>query len=229
MKLISKHTNVGLTLMALVLLSISTELSGQNEPVNPYPQLLFPAFTRSVLKMKSGKINSAMLNYNTVDEEMVFYQKGVYMVLDKPGEIDTFYLQNRKFVPVEKAFYEVAVIGPVSIYIQHKSRYAPVGSNTAYGLKSQTLGPTRVLTAQSGNQIRSIELPENVTVSPATVYWVRRNNEMHKFTTERQFLKIFPEKENEIKEFIKNSKLNLKSLEDLIKLGNFCNELVKQI
>jgi hypothetical protein len=212
---------------ALLLLIISTDLSGQTEPAKAYPQLLFPGFTRSIIKMKSGKTSTAFLNYNTVDEEMVFDQKGVYMVLDKPEEIDTVYLQNRKFVPVEKAFWEVLVAGPVSIYIQHKSRYTPVGSNTAYGLKSQTIGPTQVLTAQSGNQIRNIELPDNVTVSPATVDWVRKNNELHKFTTERQFLKIFPEKENEIKEFIKNTKLNFKSREDLIKLGDFCNNMVK--
>jgi hypothetical protein len=227
MRLINKHKNVGLTFLALFLFSISSELSGQTDPAKPFPQLLFPSFTRGVIIFKSGKTNSALLNYNTVDEEMVFNQSGVYMVLEKPEEIDTIFMQNRKFVHIEKAFYEIVINGPVSIYIQHKSRYAPVGSNTAYGLTSQTNGPTGVLTAQSGNQIRSIELPPNVTVSPATVYWVKRNNKMNRFTTERQFLKIFPENENEIKEFIKNSKLDLKSREDLIKLGNFCNSLVR--
>ncbi len=227
MRLIYKGINIGIIFLFLYLFSIPTELSGQTDPDNPFPQLLFPSFTRGIIKMKSGKTNTASLNYNTVDEEMVFDQKGVYMVLDKPEEIDTVYMQNRKFVPVEKAFYEVVVNGPVSLYIQHKSRYAPVGSNTAYGLTSQTLGPTAVSTVRVGNQVRNLELPENVKVSPATVYWVRRNNEMNKFTTERQFLKIFPDKENEIKEFIKNSRLDLKTREDLIKLGNFCNGIVQ--
>jgi hypothetical protein len=211
----------------LYLFSILPELSGQTDIGKPFPQLLFPGFTRSIIKMKTGKTNSALLNYNTVDEEMVFDQKGVYMVLDKPEEIDTVYLQNRKFVPVEKAFYEVVVNGPVSLYIQHKNRYTPVGSNTAYGLTSQTLGPTGVTTVRGGNQVRNLELPDNVKISPATVYWVKRNKEMIRFTTERQFLKLFPDKENELNQFINKNKTDFKNADHVIKLINYCNELIK--
>ncbi|MGC1392564.1 MAG: hypothetical protein WA816_16135 [Bacteroidales bacterium] len=227
MKLIEKRKHPGHAYVLLLIFGISSVLSAQTDSSRPFPQLLFPAFTRSILIMKSGQKNSALLNYNTVDEEMVFKQNGIYLVLEKPEDIDTIFMQNCKFVPVGKVFYEVVVKGPVSLYIQHKSHYVPVGTNTAYGLTSQTNGPAGVLTAQTGNQIRSIELPPNMTVSPTTAYWVKRNNEMNKFTNERQFLKIFPEKEKEIKEFIKNSKLDLKLKEDLIKLGNFCNEQVK--
>ena len=226
-----KHINLlkspGLIFLAILLFSISNVLSGQTEPAKPLPQFLFPTFSRSIIKMKSGKTNTAVLNYNTVDEEMVFDQRGVYMVLDKPEEIDTVIMQNRKFVPVGRAFYEVLVDGPAVFYIENKSHYVPVGSTTAYGLTSQTNGPSAVLTAQAGNQIRSVELPPNVTVSPVNVFWVKSNSGMNKFTNERQLLKIFPGKENEIKEFIKKSKLNIKTREDLIKLGTFCNELVK--
>jgi hypothetical protein len=113
------------------------------------------------------------------------------------------------------------------LFIQHKSRYAPVGSNTAYGLKTQTLGPSSVQSVKVGNQVRQIDLPDNVTISPATVYWVRINGQMNKFTNERQFLKLFPDVEDKLKEFIKKNKIDFKSGEDLIKLGNFCNGLVK--
>jgi hypothetical protein len=224
MKQIQTKRN-GWLFLAFLLIIASAELSGQTQPASPYPQLLLPNFAKSIIKMKSGKMNSALLNYNTVDEEMLFDQKGIYMVLDKPEDIDTVYFLNRKFVPVEKAFYEVIVNGPVSIYIQHKSRYAPVGSATAYGLTSQTNGPTAVSIVRGGNQVRTLELPDNVKVSPATIYWVKRNNEMHKFTSERQFIKIFPEYETEIKDFIKKNKLEISQSEDLFKLGNYCNEL----
>ena len=35
--------------------------------------------------MKSGETKSALLNYNTVDEEMLFEQNGNYMVINKLG------------------------------------------------------------------------------------------------------------------------------------------------
>ena len=206
---------------------LSQVATGQTDPSNPLPQFLFPGFTKSLVKMKDGRDLVATINYNMVDEEMIFDQKGIYMALEKPQEIDTIYLQNRKFVPVDKSFYEVLNKGQITLFIQHKSRYSPVGSTTAYGMTSKTLGPTAVRTIQGGNQVRQLEVPDNVTVSPATVYWVRINGEMNKFTTDRQFMKLFPELEDKLKEFFKNDKIDIKSREDLIKLGNFCNSLNK--
>jgi hypothetical protein len=203
------------------------DLHAQTDQSKPLPQFLFPGFTKSLVKMKDGRQLTAILNYNMVDEEMIFDQKGIYMALEKPQEIDTIFLQNRAFVPVEKAFYEVVATGNVSIYIQHKSRYSPVGSNTAYGLKTQTLGPSSVRTVSVGNQVREIEVPDNVTVSPATVFWVKTGDKMDKFTTERQFLKLFPDLEEKLKEFIKTNRIDIKSREDLIRLGQFCNGLEK--
>jgi hypothetical protein len=115
----------------------------------------------------------------------------------------------------------------VTIFIQHKSRYTQKGTPTAYGMTTKTAGPTKVLSMQVGNQVRQIELPEDVEVSPANVYWLGYKNGMYKFTTEKQFLKIFPEKESKLKEFLKTNKIDIKSREDLIKLGDFCNSLVK--
>ena len=216
-----------LTGFSIVLCFLFADLYGQTESPNPLPQFLFPDFTKSLVKMKDGRQMTANLNYNMVDEEMIFDQKGVFMALDKPQEIDTVYLQNRKFIPVEEAFYEVLSQGMVTIFIQHKSRYSQKGTPTAYGLTTKTAGPTKVLSMQVGNQVRQIELPEDVEVSPATVYWLGYKNGMYKFTTEKQFLKIFPENESKLKEFLKTNKIDIKSREDLIKLGTFCNSLVK--
>jgi len=213
--------------LLIILNLLFFDLLGQTDASNPLPQFLFPVFTKSIVKMKDGRTLTATMNYNMVDEEMIFEQRGVYMALEKPQDVDTVFLQNRKFVPVEKAFYEVLVKSKVILFIQHKSRYTLAGTTTAYGMKSVTLGSTPVMTAQSGNQVRQIDVPDDVTVSPATVYWVMKDNEMHKFNNEKQFLKIFPENEEKLKEYIKSNKLDIKSREDLIKLGDLCNELIK--
>jgi hypothetical protein len=113
------------------------------------------------------------------------------------------------------------------MFIQHKSRYSQKGTPTAYGLTTKTAGPTKVLSMRVGNQVRQVDLPDNVEVTPATVYWAKYNNGMNKFTSEKQLLKLFPDKADKLKEFIKNSKLDIKVREDLIKLGNFCNSLGK--
>jgi hypothetical protein len=227
MKKIINFSNGGSTLIIIIIFLFAIDLSAQTGDANTLPQFLFPKFSKSIVKMKDGNIYTAFINYNMVDEEVIFEQKGKYMALDKPELIDTVFIQNKPFIPFEKSFYEVLVKGPLSFYIQHKCKFVPVGSTTAYGMTSQTLGTTAVRTMQVGNQVRSLDVPENVTISMASVNWVKKNNEMEKFTNERQFLKIFSEKETQLKEYIKKEKLDLKIREDLIKLGNYCNDLVK--
>jgi hypothetical protein len=80
---------------------------------------------------------------------------------------------------------------------------------------------------KSSGQIRTLQMPDNVKVVPETVYWVKIKGEMKKFTTDRQLLKIFQDKEDDLKKFIKESSLDFHNREDLIKIGNYCNEIMK--
>jgi hypothetical protein len=221
-----KITNIRriFTVYILVILIFSAgRLSGQSDNTGPLPQFLFPTFSKGIIKMKDGRTMTAILDYNIVDEEMVFQQGNVYMVVNKPEEIDTILLQNRKFVYVDKAFYEIIVKGRVTLFIQHKGSYTVASTPTAYGMKSPTNAAINITAARAGNQTRQIEPPDNVTVSLAIVYWAKINGEMNKFTSERQFLKLFPEREAELKEFIKRNGADIKTREGLIQVGNFIN------
>jgi hypothetical protein len=176
--------------------------------------------------MKSGISNPAILNYNTVDEEMLFEQNTSYFVINRIEDVDTIFLQNRVFVPMEQALYEVVASGKLSLFIQHKNRLTPMPSKSAYGLTSQVNGPTSVRVVRGGGQIRNLELPPNMELSASTQYWARYDNTMFKFTNEKQFLKIFPENADQIKAFIKKSDLDIKSPSGLRLLGKFCNDLI---
>jgi len=209
------------------------EVQGQKDKDRPLPQFLFPGFTKGVVIMKGGDSFSAFLNYNTVDEKMVTELNGAYRYATRLQDIDTIFLEYRKFVPVEKAFYEVLVSGPATFFLQNKSLYTPNGSPVGYGSNSQSVGPTKYRRYEMGsivyqyNDVVYIDLPPNVTVTPASIFWVRKNNKMEKLTNEKQLLKIFPDKINELKDYFKKNKPDLKERDDLIKLGNYCNELYK--
>ena len=111
----------------LVMMLIPGGLSAQADSLENLPNLLIPKFTTSLVKMKSGEKRRAVLNYNLVDQEMVFMQRGQFFVLDDPHLIDTVYMANRTFVPFEKGFYELAVTGPATLFIQHKAYAESLG------------------------------------------------------------------------------------------------------
>jgi hypothetical protein len=214
------------SVLFVIAMLFSTGASSQTGTSVKLPQFLFPEFSAGKVKLKTGS-QSVSLNYNTIDEEMIFSQRGSYMALTNLSDIDTVIIQARKFVPVGKPFYEVVVSKDIPFFIQHKSKYASEGTATAYGMTSQVNERTNATTMKSAGQIRTLEMPDNVKVVPETIYWVRVNNEMKKFTSERQLLKIFAEKEDDLKKFIKGSSIDISDREDLIKLGVYCNEIVK--
>lgn len=97
------------------------------------------------------------------------------------------------------------------------------GRPAALGTTSQTSGITSVSKLVGENNTYNLKLPENFKVKTYKFYWVRMNKEMHRFLNERQLLKIFPAKENEIKQFINQSDIDINKPGDLLKLANFCS------
>ena len=148
------------------------------------------------------------------------------MELNKPETVDTILLNQAKFVFLENQFYEVLVNAPITLFIQHKSDLSSSEKPSAYGSASQTTASTSVSKIYD-DKAYNLKLPENFKVIPSPVYCVRMKNVMYKFTSERQFLNIFPTKVAEIKNFINQSDINIKKQDDLIKLVTYCNELYR--
>ena len=184
--------------------------------------------------MKDGKIFNTLLNYHMVDERMITELDGVYRYSTNPQLIDTIYLENRVFVPVENVFYEILSGGAVTFLLQNKGKYIPKGSEVGYGQRSRSVEPTQYRRFELSNTLFNfgavayMDLPPNVDITPASVFWVRKNDKLEKFETEKQFLKIFPEYEPELKAFLKKERINIRSREDIIRLGNYCNEILKK-
>jgi hypothetical protein len=224
MKHLNIHTGSKRFIPGIFLLCIVLKANSQTDSTANLPQFLFPHFDSSVVKLKTGVNLAACMNYNTLTEKMTFYKDGSLMDLNKPETIDTIIINNKKFVFLDNAFYEVVLNAPVSLFIQHKSDLKSTGRPAALGTTSQTIGSTSVSKLVGENKSYNLKLPENFKVTPFDVYWVRINNEMHRFLNVRQFLNIFPTKEKELKEFIDQNKIKFNKSGDLIKLGHYCNE-----
>jgi hypothetical protein len=217
-----RHIIAGLLLTAL-----SFPVSAQTDSLVNLPNLLLPKFTKSVVKLKSGKVNTAVLNYNKVDQQMVFLQNKLTLILDEPQLVDTIYMANMVFVPFEKGFYQLAVNAPITLFIQYKSYVETEGYPTLYGAKSQTTAPSYVSQIYSATGAINLKIPQGYKVVDDTQYWIRNTDGMHMFDTKREFLKIFPDKEKELSQYISKYKISFEKYEDVIKLVNYCNEISK--
>jgi len=202
-------------LIDVIFTGISIQLSGQSNQDGSMPQYFFSEFGKSTVIMKNGQIQTTLMNYNIVTEKMVFIKDEKYFDLVNPETVDTVFLNGSRFIPAGKVFYEVLVSGQISLFIQNKGNLMPAGKPAAYGGTSQLSATTQLssITLSSGQY--NLKLPADYIVSSASLLWIRKDNEMFSFETEKQFLKLFPGKEGLIKAFMKENRLKFSRPENL--------------
>ena len=212
--------------LIILVISIPGYVTGQETRTGPKPQYLFTDFSQCKLKMKDNHVKTSVMNYNTVTGCMVFVRDDEYFDLLNPEMVDTIYLNDRLFIPVGNAFYEVLQSGPVSLFIQHKGEVLPPGKPAAYGGTSQTSSSDYATTINLSGGQYNLPLPTDFKVRLATIYWIRKDNEWLDFTTGNQFLKLFPEKKDPLKKFIKENRLKMNNPEHVKKIVDYSVSII---
>jgi len=211
--------------IALIFLFIATVLQAQDDQTKSRSQFLFPEFMSCQVKMKTGIVNHVTANYNTLSEKMVFLKDSTPQDMTVTTFVDTIAFSDRQFVPFKEVFYEVLVNAPVSLFIQHMSNLIDPGQPSGYGGRSNTSAIDRVSIMQSDNHFYNMPIPDKYNIVPSLVFWIRKDHQMFSFLNKRQLLKIFPERANEINEFILRNRLKTDNRDDMIKLIEYYNSL----
>lgn len=213
-------------LLIFILLITAYFSDNQIQAQDDSTHYVLPEFAEGYVKMKDGRTEVALMDYNKLTEEMIFEKEGVLLALDSLEAIDTVYLESRIFVPHQKVFYEVLVRGPVSLFIQHKCNLLAAGNPAGYGGTSETGAARNLSSLTNSGRAYRLKLPNDYNTTDATQLWIRRNEVFYRANTASQIIKVFPEKGKEIKQFIKDHKLDIKNTDDMITLIVKCNEFV---
>jgi hypothetical protein len=224
MKIFKIRNFQSLTMLAIILY-FTGMVSGQTASDGTMPQYLYKDFGKSVILMKGGQIQSALMNYNTITGMMVFEKDDKYYDLINQQLIDTVYLQETRFIPVGKVFYEVLVTGPVVCFIQHNGNLMAPGKQVGYGGTSQVASTDYITNINLSGGQYNLEIPSDFIVRQSAVYWIRKGTEMQSFLNEKQMLKLFPGKADQIKSFIKENHLKIEKPEDLAMIIRFAGSL----
>ena len=101
------------------------------------PQYLFPTFTDAVVFLKSKLEIQTKLNFNTLNEEMLFKSDTTILKLDMPGEIDSLIINELVFIQVENMFYEYIRGTNIKLMKRNKCRWETKGMVVGYGRNSK--------------------------------------------------------------------------------------------
>ncbi|MEP6685040.1 MAG: hypothetical protein ABJA35_17325 [Parafilimonas sp.] len=190
--------------------------------VKQLTQYLFPEFNEGSVLQKSGTVTKTMLNYNTLTQEMIFKQGDQNLALADPASVDTVYLNNRKFVYANNAFYDVALNDTVGLYIQYTSDIISSGAETGFG-KTQTSAVSGITDLKSSGKAYALTLTDEYTIKNKTNYFLKKDGKFIAVNNIKDVKKVFAGKEALIDDYAKKNKVSFKNADDVIKLVQFCN------
>lgn len=181
---------------------------------------LFPEFTKGVVLMKNGTKNFALLNYNSASEEMVFESNGKKSALAKAEieQVDTVFIQNKKFVTLNHKFVELLCRSEYELYCEHQCSVIPPGRPGAFGTTSHTSSATSYSALHSGTAIYELKLPDDYELKPHIYYWIKKNGKLNKFINLKQIINFYDNKEDMIKSYIKTHGVKFNDQESIAQL-----------
>lgn len=180
---------------------------------------LFPEFTQGVVLMKDGIRNDAFLNYNSLTEEMVFDNYGEKRAIGSNELllVDTVFIRDRKFILLNGKFVELVHQSTWHLLVEHKCKVLETGKPAGYGGTSQTSAATSVSSLYSqGRVIYNLKLPDNYQVKPYRIYLLKRNGEIHAFANTRELRKIYKDKKDLYKDYLKINQVDYEDQESII-------------
>lgn len=211
-----------------MLLTVCPPLGAQTgDEVSDMPQLLFPGFSEATVIFKDGRTRKMQMNYNMASGRMVFSESGNILDLQTPELIDTVVMNGSRFVKSGSRFYELLLKAPVSLFLDHKGEIVPAGKPAGYGGTSQVSATTVMSGMSSGSAYYNLKLPAQYVVKTEKVYVLKdKDGSLSNFSTSRQFLKLFPDLETQLQDFIKSNRIRFDDSKGVARLAEYYNSLL---
>lgn len=202
---------------------------GENiqDVVPKYEAFEYPQFQTGVVIFRTGVRSSSRLNYNFLFEEMQFISpKADTLVINNPEEVesvkigkDTYYYTSKRFVKLD------TVIGDLKLGI---AGFFTTVSKKKIGGYGETIEGT-------ADSHLSLVVPTSgkfdLTPNFVTTIVRRRSafisNKFNQFVplTRKNIFSFYPEKEDKLKQYFNNHKVDLSSYSDVIALLTYMSKL----
>ncbi len=183
---------------------------------------LFSDFSDGVILMRSGIKNTLSLNLNTLTEQMVFDSKGQKMAIAKKEMflIDTIYIQERKFVVLNEKFVEALHGSQWSLYKEYRSKLIEKNPS-GYGNSTETASSASMTHMVGNGRLMELEIPDGYEIKSSSFYWLKKNDQLRKISKMKDLKKLYPQKEDLFKKYVKKNKVKYDNLDSLIQLVDY--------
>ncbi|MDR3227713.1 MAG: hypothetical protein LBT56_08605 [Prevotellaceae bacterium] len=200
------------------------------EALPPDTIYIFPEFTQGKIFFKNGIIDSAKFNYNTLLSEMQFLDKNknILSVLN-PQDVSRVIIDNRVFHYIsEKSFAELLVtFKDVNFFKKCRIEYTYTQDKTAaYGQSSSTTAVVNYKNIYANGDEKKLAVYRDIKFKIIDDFFFETDGKFNKANSKKTFIKVFPQCKDEINKYVSAKKVNFKNEQDLIKLTNYCIQII---
>lgn len=187
---------------------------------------LFEKFTDSFIYYRDGRRFNVPLNYNLITRQFIFIDKqddNQKKEFTEPGMIVAIEVDGRTFLPPSEGATEVIQSEP-PFYVSYQAtvkKEKPV----AYGGTTQTASVDSYSQLRGVGQIGGVDGTQKSLASVDKEYKVKVGKRTKRFSNEKQFLKLFPEKKEALLRYMEEKQVDFDNVRQVLDLYNYARGL----
>lgn len=210
-------------LLFAFMLSCLSHLNAQAQ--NRRRVYLFEKYTNGMVLLKNKVRIPTSLNYDTANGNIMYIDNGKEMILEEAQGIDTVYIGTAKFIPSgQHGFLEMVPCKNGIVFIKWDLSKQLRGKKGAYGQIIQGSVDVMDVNAikQQGGAIERNQYIDVYVQQNNNEYWLLRNGKFVKCRNEKSLIKLFPDKMELIKSYIKKHKPEFSKPQQVLDLLDYC-------
>jgi hypothetical protein len=184
--------------------------------------MLFNNYTNGTVLMINKARTEVPLNYDAANYHMMYLQDKKEMILTNNNDVDTIFINSRKFIPAGPLYLEVVSLSNGKIYINWQLKKTERGKAGAYGQATQSSIQVINTNRVNSGGVYENQYTEIYELSNNNEYWLLYNGKYIKCKNMKDVLKRFSQKTDSIKSYIKEHHIDFNSIKDALTLLNYC-------
>jgi hypothetical protein len=189
---------------------------------------LYPHFLKGSVIFNNGKQNDAVLNYNLILGKIQFIKNSKdTLEVTNPGDVRIFVAGADTFL-FNKVYYRMLLITPKIMLACHQyTKVLEVRKEAGYGVSNSTMAVDSYssVLANDNSGLHKLKTSAETIFSIRTEYFFKTAMNEYEAASQKNLIKMFPGKGDNIKKFIKNNDLSFKKAADLQLLTRYINSL----
>ena len=215
-------------LIYILLISLTATISGLSAQEGK-SEYLFNGFQQGLIYYKDGRVFSVKVNYNLARNAFMFIDENDnnnIKLFAEPDMVRTLKIGNRIFQLAPRGLAQEHLGQEPYLSVTFRGRSRPQGKQVGYGGRSETASVDSYSSIQSSGHSYKLETEKIIIADVEKRYTMKKNGKEKTFQTPKQFLKLYPKKQQEmIKAYIKSNKINFDEPQQVLQLVKYAETL----